>query len=273
MNRIDDLFESAKRDGKTAFVPFLVAGDPDLSTTFRIAGSIADAASEAGVPMVLEIGFPYSDPLADGPTIQAAYCRALDNGIRVESILAAISAFRVKYDIPIVAMISYTIIHRRGLPVFQAAAKSAGIDGLIVPDLPVEESETVLSLGQQNDLKIIELIAPTTRPDRLPAIASSSTGFIYYISVTGITGERTSLPADLVSKVAMLREYASVPVCVGFGVSRPEQVAELAKIADGVIVGSALVRRISELSKTTDPEPVVAFVRELIKPLATASIE
>lgn len=269
MNRIDALFQSAQSNSKTVFVPFLTAGDPDLSTTMRVAELLAETTRDMNVPMLLELGFPYSDPLADGPTIQASYNRALDGGLKVSAIMEAVRAARSTLDIPIVAMLSYAIIHRVGQDRFLDTARSAGFDGVIIPDLPVEESTAVHDWGVQHDFKTIQLIAPTTRPERLPAIAGASTGFVYYVSVTGITGERRTLPADLVDRVRTLRQHASVPVCVGFGVSAADQVKELAQLADGVIVGSALVRRVGELSPGGDLESIRTFVRELLAPIAS----
>ena len=268
MNRIDQVFAQAKRDKRTVFVPFLTAGDPDIATTMRIAGDIHKAASDLGVPTVLELGFPYSDPMADGPTIQAAYNRALVSGITVQAIFDEVAKFRKTSDLPIVGMVSYAIVYRRDPSEFLSKAKAAGFDGVIIPDLPVEESESARSWGADHDFKLIQLVAPTTRPDRLPKIAAASTGFIYYISVAGITGERRALPTDLVERVKAIREHSTVPICIGFGVSDPAQVEQLAAWADGVIVGSALVRRVAELPSKSDTTSITDFVRHLLQPIA-----
>lgn len=251
------------------FVPFLVAGDPDLETTVRIARVIHAEAARAGVPMVLELGIPYSDPLADGPTIQSAYTRALDRGLRVSEILDAVRSLRREADFPIVAMVAYAIVFRRGQNAFFAEAQQAGFDGVVVPDLPVEESAAAHEWADRRDFKVIALAAPTTRDDRIDRIASTSTGFLYYISATGITGERKSLPADLVERVGRIAGRSRVPVAIGFGVSAPEQVAMLSQVADGVIVGSALVRRVA----TGDVDAVAAYVRTLIGPLAQPTVD
>lgn len=268
MNRIDKVFADAKKAGRSVFVPFLTAGDPDLPTTIRVARAIEETATSLGVPMVLELGFPYSDPLADGPTIQSSYNRALTNGVRVQQIFDAVRTLRKTSEIPIVAMVSYTIVLRKQPEKFLADAKEAGFDGLIVPDLPVEESQAAYEWARGCDLKLIQLVAPTTRPDRLPTIARAATGFIYYMSVTGITGERTTLPADLTEKLAVLRSHAKVPICVGFGVSNPKQVEMLAPAAEGIIVGSALVRRVGEIPASGDLSAITGFVRELLTPIA-----
>ncbi|MBY0589218.1 tryptophan synthase subunit alpha [bacterium] len=268
MNRIDHLFEEARQRQQVAFVPFLTAGDPDLETTFRVARLIADIGQEKNIPVLVELGFPYSDPLADGPTIQTSYAHSLDRGTTVPAIFESVKQFRQESSAPLAGMVSFSIVHRRRPEAFMKQAKDSGIDGLIIPDLPVEESEPLRTIANSLDLKLIQLVAPTTRPDRLPKIASSATGFLYYISVTGITGERRSLPVDLQKRVAELREQTRVPICVGFGVSEPEQVRSIAEIADGVIVGSALVRRVGEIGPDRDLAKIESFIRELIQPLA-----
>jgi tryptophan synthase alpha chain len=268
MNRIDQLFEQAKKDKRTVFVPFLTAGDPDINATMKIAGDIHRTTKELGVPTVLELGFPYSDPMADGPTIQSAYNRALDGGITVQAIFDGVREFRKTSDLPLVGMVSYAIVYRKDPTDFLRSAKEAGFDGVIIPDLPVEESESARAWGEKNEFKLIQLVAPTTRPDRLPKIAAASTGFIYYISVAGITGERRALPPDLIERVKAIREHARVPICIGFGVSGPDQVKQLSEWADGVIVGSALVRRVAELSSISDTTSITDFVRHLLEPLA-----
>ncbi len=268
MNRIDQLFEQARRDKRVAFVPFLTAGDPDLETTFRVAQAMGEVAAEKNVPILVELGFPYSDPLADGPTIQTSYSRSLGRGTTVQGIFEHVRRFRKESQTPLAGMVSFTIVHRRGPASFMKEAKEAGIDGLIIPDLPVEESAALQAQAAELDLKLIQLIAPTTRQDRLPKIASSSTGFVYYISVTGITGERRELPVDLKQRVSEVRRQATAPVCVGFGVSDAEQVRLIAEIADGVIVGSALVRRVGELTPGGDVSSIKQFVSQLIAPLA-----
>lgn len=268
MNRIDAVFEQANSDRQAAFVPFLVAGDPDLTRTFTAAREIEKVAAALRVPLILELGFPYSDPMADGPVIQAAYTRALDQGVRVAEILSAIKDHRSENNVPLVGMVSFAIVHRCGTLDFLQSAKSAGLDGLIIPDLPVEEAAAVLEWGRVHDFKIIQLIAPTTHAERMAAIARSATGFIYYISVAGITGERQTLPEGLAARLEELRRHARVPICVGFGVSSPEQVELLAKEADGIIVGSALVRRLAEIPPGEGLGAFVEFVRELVRPLA-----
>lgn len=271
MNRIDALFASLKRDNRRALMPFLTAGDPDLQTTQALIREVV----ARGAHMV-EIGLPYSDPIADGPIIAASYTRALRKGIKQGDILRAIREVRDGAEpgsaldkVPIVAMGSYAIFHRRGVESFLPEASEAGLDGLIVPDLPVEEAGHLSGVASGLGLKLIQLITPTTPNDRALAIAGSTTGFIYYVSIAGLTGERKSLPPDLAAKVAWLRERTELPVCIGFGIGSPEQVRELAPVADGLIVGSALVRRLADAGEKTRDE-VVADIGRFVAELAEA---
>jgi tryptophan synthase alpha chain len=242
MNPIDRLFERLRSQGRKAFMPFLTAGHPDLEATTVLARELANRGAD-----LLEIGFPYSDPIADGPVIQASYTRALARGLQIEDIFSCMR--RLDVPIPLVGMVSYTLVHRRGPEKFVAQSQEAGLSGLIVPDLPVDEAEELTRLAAARDFKLIHLVTPTTPRDRAVRIARSSTGFLYYVSITGITGERASLPAELVDQLKWLRTQTSLPVCVGFGISKPEQVRLLREVADGVIVGSAIVRRAEEIGR------------------------
>lgn len=267
MNRIDALFARLKREGKRALMPFLTAGDPDLDTTRDMIREVI----KRGASMV-EVGLPYSDPIADGPVIAASYTRALSKGVRQASILAIVRSLRDEGAIgeaPIVAMGSYAIFHRQGVEAFLEGLAASGFDGLIVPDLPVEESAPLAGLAAGLDLKLIQLITPTTPRDRALTIARSTTGFIYYVSVAGITGERKSLPPELAENVAWLRSQTDLPVCIGFGIGSSDQVKALAPSADGLIVGSALVRRLADADRRPRAE-VVADVGRFIAELASA---
>jgi tryptophan synthase alpha chain len=236
MNPIDQLFQRLRSQGRKAFMPFLTAGDPDLAATVRFAHILAGRGAD-----LLEIGFPYSDPLADGPVVQASYTRALEGGVRVEDIFATA---RQITPIPLAAMVSYSVIHRRGPEAFLEQAVSTGFSGVIVPDLPYEESEALSRQAADRDFKLIHLVTPTTPRERARDIARRSTGFLYCVSVTGITGERDRLPAELLDQLAWLRRHTDVPLCVGFGISRPEHARMLREVADGIIVGSAFVRHL-----------------------------
>ena len=221
-------------------MPFITAGDPDLEFTAAVIGQLAQAGCS-----LCEVGVPYSDPIADGPVIQASYTRALAKKIKVRQILDTLSGLQNAVTMQRVTMISYAIIHRYGLERFVAEALAAGVAGAIVPDLLVEEADQFAAICRRCGFSLIQLVTPTTPRDRAVRIAASSTGFIYYVSITGITGERTQLPPELLDNVSWLRTQTSLPICIGFGVSTPDHVRLLAPVADGLIVGSAIVRRIA----------------------------
>lgn len=270
MNRLDAMFQNARQAKRTAFIPFLSAGDPTLAISLATIDAVLDEAATAGVPTALEIGFPYSDPIADGPTIQASYNRALAAGIRVDDIFSAIGELRKRRGEPMVSMISFSLVEKMGVERFVASALQAGLDGAIVPDLPIEETAALTAVAKASNFRLVPTVAPTTPKARRATIAAGAGGFIYYVSVAGVTGERQTLPPGLLAAVAELRKIASVPVCVGFGIGKPEHVAALAGEVDGVIVGSALVRRVGELTSATNESlaPIRQFVRDLIAPLA-----
>jgi tryptophan synthase alpha chain len=263
MNPIDSLFARLRSQGRKAFIPFLTAGDPDLAATARLARTLAGHGAH-----LLEIGFPYSDPIADGPVIQASYTRALERGVRVEDIFAAVRQFDLA-ETPLAAVVSYSLIHRRGAETFLAQAAAAGFSGAIVPDLPFEESEALSRLAAVRDFKLIHLVTPTTPRDRARDIARRSTGFLYCVSVTGITGERDRLPSELLDQLAWLRRQTNLPLCVGFGISRPEHVRALREAADGVIVGSAFVRHL-EKAGSQPLDAISTAIGDLSQSLADA---
>jgi tryptophan synthase alpha chain len=224
-NRIDSLFVRLKSEGRRALMPFITAGDPDLPTTAALIAELVARGAH-----LVEIGIPYSDPIADGPVIAASYHRALEGGVKLGHILQTIRTLRAETTAgalgvaPLVTMVSYAIIHRRGADCYLREAAFAGIDGLIVPDLPVEESEGLSRMATALDLRLIQLVTPTTPRARALRIAQATTGFLYYVSVAGITGERKSLPPGLVENVAWLRTQTDLPICIGFGISSAEQV-------------------------------------------------
>ena len=241
MNRIDATFEKLRQADQAAFIPFVTAGDPDLDTT----AAIIRAAEMAGAD-ILELGFPFSDPIADGPVIQASYTRALAAGQRTEDVFRTVQSLRAKSGIPIVAMISYSLVFRMGFEAFLDRACRAGIDGATIPDLPIEESEPFHEAAEQRGFRLICFVTPATNERRRSMILRLARGFIYYISVRGITGERMSVPDDLADNIRELKSRTDVPIAVGFGISTPRQATVVARLADGVIVGSALVKRIHE---------------------------
>ncbi|MEX1040676.1 MAG: tryptophan synthase subunit alpha [Pirellulaceae bacterium] len=242
MSAIDTVFAELRAKGQKAFIPFVTAGDPSLEVTGTILKMLAEHGSS-----ICELGIPYSDPIADGPIIQASYTRALAKKIKLADILKMAGEVTPQMSAPAVTMISYAIIHRHGPEAFIKAAKQAGIAGAIVPDLLVEESAALAEICRREDFSLIQLITPTTSKERAIRIANTSTGFIYYVSVAGITGERTELPADIVENVAWLKQQTELPICIGFGINSPEHVKLLRPVCDGVIVGSAIVRRVSEI--------------------------
>ena len=241
MSSIDDLFTKLRRENRKALMPFITAGDPDVDfTAAMIEQLVARGAS------MCEIGIPYSDPIADGPVIQESYTRTLDRGIKVSDILRTLGKVAAKIDAPLVTMVSYAIIYRHGAEQYADALQQKGVAGMIVPDLPVEESPQLAAVCTSRNLSLIQLVTPTTSPDRALKIAETSSGFLYYVSVAGITGERTELPPELQDRVGWLREQTPLPICIGFGISQPEHVKLLAPVADGLIVGSAIVRRMAK---------------------------
>ncbi len=259
MNRIDALFARLKAENRRALMPFLTAGDPDLAMT----AALIREAMVRGAHMV-EIGIPYSDPVADGPVITASYTRALNKGVKLDGIFAMLRGLRdgvggPAVSAPLVTMVSYAIVHRRGADRYLRDAAMAGVDGLIVPDLPLEEAEGLCRKATALDLRLIQLVTPTTPRERALRIARTSTGFLYYVSVAGITGERTELPPELAGRVASLRAETDLPICIGFGIGAPEHVRALAPVADGLIVGSAIVRRLVDAGS----RPVDQVVREV----------
>jgi tryptophan synthase alpha chain len=247
LSAIRETFDRLRRRGRAALIPFVMGGDPTLSLT----GPLLLALQEAGADLV-EVGIPFSDPLADGPVIQAASGRALARGATPAGVLAAVASVRSRLRIPVVYLSYWNPIvqfggHARpGSPEpFLRAARGSGCSGVIVPDLPVEEGALLRQAADRAGLAAIFLAAPTSPPQRLRAIARASQGFIYYVSVTGTTGARRALPPGLAQGVRQLKLLTTKPVCVGFGISTPAQVAAVARLADGAIVGSALVRAIA----------------------------
>ena len=248
-----------------AFMPFITAGDPDLETTQRAVLTLADQRVD-----LIEIGFPYSDPIADGPVIQASYTRALQKKLQVAEIFAAIKGLTTVQKgrqgeggtgrkagagalPPLVAMVAYSIIFRMGRENFVRDARDAGFSGLIVPDLPADEAKEMAAVARAQSLDLIQLIAPTTTPERTRRILELARGFIYCISVAGTTGVRDELPAALKQQLAWLKTQTQLPLAVGFGISRPDQVESLRGLADGVIVGSAIVRHMAAIAEGKAP--------------------
>jgi tryptophan synthase alpha chain len=263
MSAIDQLFREFRASGRKAFMPFVTAGDPDLEFTAEVVRELASRGCS-----LCELGIPYSDPVADGPVIQASYTRVLERKTTLSQILQTVAQLTPGISMPLVTMVSYAIVYRHGLKKYVEDAKAAGVAGAIVPDLPVEEADDLAAICRQEDFNLILLVTPTTPWERAVKIAMTSTGFLYYVSVTGITGERSDLPPALLDNVTRLREHTETPICIGFGIGSAEHVERLAPVADGLIVGSAIVRRIAQAKDRSRQEiltDVGEFATELLR--------
>jgi tryptophan synthase alpha chain len=259
MNRIDGKFEELKKNGKKAFIAFIEAGDPSLEIT----GELVLALEESGVD-IIELGIPFSDPMADGVVNQKAADRALKGGTTLKKIVSAVERIRQKTNIPIVLFTYLNPVFKYGWDKFVKDIKNAGIDGVLVLDLPVEESKAERALLLEKGIKIIYLLAPTSTDDRVKLVCDNASGFIYYVSRTGVTGQKESVEQSVKPSVEKIKKYTDVPVAVGFGVSRPEHVKEIGKYADGVVVGSAIVSKVEEnIGKSGLVSNVSRFVKTL----------
>ena len=260
-NRIDTTFAALKAEGKTAFIAYVSAGDPDMGRSLKI----IHALDHAGVD-IIELGLPFSDPLADGIVNQMAAQRALEAGATTAKTLDLIREFRKTSETPIVLYTYINPIYQFGFVEFHHVAAEAGIDGFLMLDLPPDEQMRNAELEELPEIKHIRLIAPTTPADRVPILAKAGEGFIYYVSRAGVTGAQASLAEGIAENVAAIKAHTEIPVAVGFGISTPEQAAEVARAADGIVVGSAIVRIIEE--NADDPkvaEKVGAFVKPLVE--------
>ncbi|HHT9123452.1 MAG TPA: tryptophan synthase subunit alpha, partial [Candidatus Wunengus sp. YC63] len=238
------------------FIPFITAGDPDLQTTKALILELEKRGAD-----IIELGIPFSDPIADGPIIQASYYKALLRGTKVAQILDMVSELRTKSEIPIVSMVSYSTVFKGGCQAFIEKAVKAGLDGLTIPDLPVEENIDLFEAAKKEDFKLVCFIAPTTTDERMSLITKKSQGFLYYISVVGITGIRDKLPDDIMLNINKLKHMTATPIAVGFGVSTPEHAKLVGRIADGVIVGSAIIKEIEKYAN----EPTEKLVNNVGK--------
>ena len=241
MNRIDGIFADLRQRGGKALMPFVTAGDPDLATTGRLLPAIERAGAS-----VCELGIPFSDPIADGPVIQASMTHALGRGLRPGQVLEMVAEQRAGLSLGLVAMVSYSIVYRLGLKAFVRDAKQAGIDGFILPDLTLEESAPAREAVAAEGLTCSLLISPTTPLARAEAIARACSGFVYLLARAGITGERKEMPSDLAGRIEQLREVTDLPIAVGFGVSTAEHVRQVVAAGDAAIVGAAIMRRVAE---------------------------
>ncbi len=263
MGRITEKFETLARQGETALIPFLTCGDPDMATSEAIVLTMAEAGAD-----IIELGVPFSDPIAEGPTIQRSSERALAGGVNLRGILGMVARLRPRVEIPLVLMGYANPVFAMGEGAFAQAASEAGVDGIIIPDLPPEEGEGLYQACNGKGIDCILLAAPTTSQQRLPLLAEKTRGFLYYVSLTGVTGARTELAAGIEEGVKSARAAGDIPVCVGFGISTPEHAKQVAAFADGVVVGSALVDRIeSATSREGAVDAVGRFIAEMKAPL------
>ena len=265
IDRIAEMFAEAAAGRRSRLLPYLTSGFPDRSAT----AALIRRADRAGV-VAVEVGVPFSDSIADGPVIQNSFYEALAGGHRVEHAFELAGEVRAEVSCALITMVSYSIVHRCGPDLYFRRAVEAGYDGIILPDVPVEEAAPCAQLAGEHGLAFIGLIAPSTPPERGEGIAKLTTGFLYRMAVAGTTGERDELPEGLAEEVGELRRRNGLPVCVGFGISRPEQVETVCRWADGAIVGSAVVRRIGQAVEAGDDE-ATEVVGTFIDSLAAAA--
>jgi len=266
MTRLEETFARLRARGERALVAYVMAGDPSLAQTRRLVVEAERRGAD-----VIELGVPFSDPLADGPVIQRAGARALAAGASLPRVLETVATLRAQVNVPLALMTYYNPILAFGLKSFARTAADAGADGVIVPDLPYEECEPLRAEAEPAGLDLIQFVAPTSTPARVKAIARLARGFVYVVSLTGVTGERRELPKELGAQIRTLRLVTTKPVCVGFGVSSPEHAAAIGKLADGVVVGSAIVRAIEQHAGTAALiERVGDLIASLKAPLRSA---
>ncbi|WP_019907756.1 tryptophan synthase subunit alpha [Thermoanaerobacter indiensis] len=258
MNRIDKKFKALKGEGRKALITFITAGDPDIETTYDIVLALEEAGAD-----IIELGIPYSDPLADGPTIQASSQRALNKGVKIPDIMKIVEKIRLKSDIPLVYLVYYNSIFKYGIQKFLKESKDVGIDGLIIPDLPIEERKDISEEADKYDIYLIPLVAPTSK-ERIKLITQNGKGFVYCVSITGVTGAREDIETDIEEYMKMVSQYTNMPKAIGFGISTPEMAKKLKDFSDGIIVGSALVERIAKgYNKSEMLQEVKSFVSSL----------
>jgi tryptophan synthase alpha chain len=260
LGRIEDVFTTLKQEGKKGFIPFITAGDPDLATTEKLLVSLA----ESGATLI-ELGVPFSDPMADGPVIQRASERALKNRFGLQEIFESAARARKQIDVPIILFSYYNPLLQFGLKRVAKAAREAGVDGVLVTDLTPEESGEFEAELRAQGLDMIFLIAPTSTDERLKLVAEHASGFIYAVSRAGVTGTRSTVSAEAEKLVTRMRKFSPLPIAVGFGISNADQVADVNRYADAVVVGSAIVAEMERLSGTSDlAEKIGKFTRDLI---------
>lgn len=264
-NRITQRFSSLRKTGDKALITFITAGDPDLTTTAAMLPLLAEAGAD-----IIELGIPFSDPMADGPTIQRASERALASGTTLEAVLELVREARKRIDTPIILMGYSNPIYAYGWQRFSQDAAAAGVDGLLLVDLPPEESDELLPVARAAGLDLIFLLTPTSDTERLKKVARYGSGFIYYVTVTGVTGARQSVSTSLADELQQLRTVIKLPIAAGFGISTPEQAGQVAQDADGVVVGSAIVKLFETHRGAALATEVAGLVRSLKAALTAA---
>jgi tryptophan synthase alpha chain len=262
MNQVAARFAKLSVKQEKALIPYIMGGDPDLSATPRLLETLVAAGAD-----LIEVGVPFSDPLADGAVIQAAGSRALQGGCTMDKLLAALRPVLKELPIPALLMLYYNMVYQKGVAAFLDAAAAAGVAGLIIPDLPPDDSIAFQQLAGEYGMALNYLVAPTSTPPRLAAAAAASTGFVYAVSVKGVTGARADLPADLPQFIRRVKAATTKPVAVGFGIATPEQARQVVKLADGVIVGSAVVNAVAAA-----PAPDYQQVKHLVGNLKAAIV-
>ncbi|MGV2830306.1 tryptophan synthase subunit alpha [Myxosarcina sp. GI1(2024)] len=259
MNSVSDRFKYLRQKSECALIPFITAGDPDLATTAKALEVLAQNGAD-----LIELGVPYSDPLADGPTIQAAATRALGRGVHLDAVLDVVKTVEVKIEIPIILFTYYNPIYYRGVDSFLQQIQAAGVKGLVIPDLPLEEASALLTSASQMGIEVTLLVAPTSSQERINTIATSSQGFIYLVSVTGVTGVRARVASKVKDLLTEMRGITDKPIGVGFGISSPEQARQIKDWgADAIIVGSAFVKRLADGTPEAGLEAIAKFCQSL----------
>jgi tryptophan synthase alpha chain len=253
ISRIEKTFRKLRKLGKKAFIPYIMAGDPSLEKTKEIVLLFEKCGAD-----IVELGVPFSDPLADGPTIQHAAERALQGGTTLRKVIAFTEDLRRITQIPLILMTYYNPVMKYGVEPFAQDAVRAGVDGVIIPDLPPDEADDLIAASKSSSLNTIFLLAPTSTDERITKVAKASTGFIYYVSITGITGTSLLLDGSLHASIVKIKHFTHKPVAVGFGVAKPEEAAEVARVSDGVIIGSAIIKKYHE-----DPDALQDYLRSL----------
>ena len=256
MNRIEAKFQELKEKNEKAMIPFVTAGDPDLNTTIDLVYAMEKAGAD-----IIELGVPYSDPIADGPTIQASSQKSLGNGTTIAKIMDTVKTIRLKTEVPLVYLVYYNSVFKHGIERFIRECSESGIDGVIIPDLPIEEREDILAVSDKYNICLIPLIAPTSK-ERIKNIVKNASGFIYCVSTNGVTGVRNEIKTNLDEYMGIVSQYANIPKALGFGISSAKMAKELKDYCDGIIIGSAIVKKVAE---SKNKEDIIKNVEDFVK--------